>query len=139
MHKINSICIIGISLVGGAMLALPARAIPTNQSDTTGTNIWNNTVPVFGGDSTINPEISNTAIQISKDLETSYAACLDSKKVAAAAPRRFAIGPNNSQEPCITQECEQLTSLVVKARAFLSGQGSTQVEQLRASRTLRVW
>lgn len=122
-----------------AFATAPAIAVPPNQSDNTGTNIWNNVVPIFRGGGKLSPEIINTAKRLSKDLDDAYAACEASKAAAANAPRRFARGADNSQEPCISAECQRLNSLVEETKTFLSSLDSSQLQLLRASRVLRIW
>lgn len=139
MGKMKSFWVVGIFVVGGAMIAAPAQAMPPNQSDNTGTNIWNNTAPVFRGGGKLDPAIISTARRLSKDLDDAYSACAASKAAAANAPRRFARGADNPQVPCISGECQRLNSLVEETKTFLNSLDSSQVQLLRASRVLKIW
>lgn len=150
--------IIGTSLIGGGLNLLPANAqtpnqsditgtsiwnntVPINQSDITGTNIWNNSVPIFENGGRLSPEILDNARQLAQELEDASNRCRNAIP-PAAAPRRFARGsanPNaNPNEVCIHPDCQRLNSLVEETRAFLSDVNRSQVEQQRASRN-RTW
>lgn len=139
MTKIKSIGVISLSIIGSAMITAPANAIPFTQSDTTGTNIWNNTAPIFGTDRKINPEILSTARRLSKDLDDAYTACRASAESVTNLPRRFARGSGNPAEVCDSAECQRLNQLIEETQTFLSGLERSQAERLRASGAFQIW
>jgi len=115
-----------------------ATALPSNLSDNTGTNVWNNTAPIFAPDRLVDPEIISTARQFSQSLDDAYRACVASANAAANAPRRFARGTEAPNVVCNSPECQRLNSLINESRTFLNGLDSSQLQQLRAS-DVRVW
>jgi hypothetical protein len=116
----------------------PASALPPNQSDITGTNVWNNTAPIFAPGQPLNPELISTARRFSQDLNDAYAACTASANAAANAPRRFARGAENPNAVCNSPECQRLNLLINDAKTFLNGLDSSQLQQLKAS-NVRIW
>lgn len=128
--------VIGTSLVGSGLVTLPANALPPNQSDITGTNIWNNTAPIFENGAILSPEILNNARRLSQELGDTSARCYNAS--VPAGPRRFARNPRNPNEVCISPDCEQLNSLVEESKTFLNEVNRFQVEQQRANRN-RTW
>jgi hypothetical protein len=126
--------VIGTSLVGSALNALPAKAGDLTQSDIGGTNIWNGTAPIFKNEGKIDSEIIDNARRLSRNLEDSSNRCANAKPTG---PRRFARGPAPS-EVCISPECEQLNGLVQETRGFLTDV-NRQVQEARASRSSQLW
>jgi len=123
-------------LIGSGFLALPAVAQPPNQSDITGTNVWNNTAPIFKNNGQLQPDILNNARRLSQQLD-------DGSKVCCSAPsptatRRFARGPRDPNEVCINPDCQQLNTVVDETKVFLGEVNRLQADQQRASRN-RVW
>lgn len=127
--------VIGTSLVGSGLSALPASAIP-NQSDITGTNIWNGTAPVFGGETGLDPEIIDQARRLGRGLTEASERCENA--AAPTGPRRIARGPRNPSEVCISPECEQLNSLARESRVFLDDV-NRQVGQVRTNSGSQAW
>lgn len=126
---------VGTSLVGSALSALSANAAPAlNQSDITGTNIWNGTAPIFENEGRLDGDIINNARRLSRNLEDASNRCANAKPTG---PRRFARGPAPS-EVCISPECEQLNGLVQETRGFLTDV-NRQVQEVRASRSSQLW
>jgi len=121
--------LIGTSLVSSGLSTLPASAVPPNQSDITGTNIWNNTAPIFENGGELSPEILNNARRLSQELEDASAGCCNAS-APVVEPRRFArsLGP----------DCQRLDSLVEETRVFLDDVNRSQAQQVRANRN-RTW
>jgi hypothetical protein len=123
---------LGLSIGLVLSLALPAWANPPNQSDITGTNVFNSIAPEFesyGFDAATLAQ----ARSLSEALNTAYGACVASVDAARGLPRRFALGPA-SNAPCITAACEDYERWLAETRAFLSQLG-VEPESVPA----RVW
>lgn len=128
---------IGTSLVSSGLLTDPANAgnpAAGNQSDITGTNIWNNTAPIFRGDGKLKPEILDQAERLDQQLEEASETCCNA--AVPTGPRRFARRPSN--QVCETPNCERLSNLVEETKDFLSDVNRMQTEQRTASRN-RIW
>jgi hypothetical protein len=139
--------IISTSLVSSGLLTLPASAQQApnqsditgtniNQSDITGTNIWNNTAPIFRNNGTLKPEIINNARRLSQELEGASERCCNTPP--PAGPRRFARGPADPNEVCLSPDCERLNSLVEETKVFINDVTRSQTEQVSANRN-RIW
>ncbi|MBD1925832.1 hypothetical protein H6F74_05975 [Trichocoleus sp. FACHB-90] len=137
--KISNILLYLLPFTFLLLQSFPVNANPPNQSDNTGTNIWNNTAPRFGSGSKLDPEIINTARRLSKDLDDAYAACVASAEAFAKLPRRFARGAAISPVDCNTPECQRLNSLLEETKRFISSLDSLEAERLRASGALEIW
>lgn len=129
--------VIGLSILGAAIADLPAIAQPPNQSDITGTNVFDSSMPNLGINSKFDPKILDTAKKLSKDLEDAYKACQASS--TAKGPRRFARGPADANQVCATSECQNLNRLVGEARTFLSGLDKTHADFIKLNRFYRIW
>lgn len=109
----------GVLISIASMMALPAQANPPNQSDITGTNIFNSVAPDF--DSYQLDEATRAeASRLSDALNRAYENCLDS--VDRVQPRRFALGSPPS-DLCISPECETFRRLLQQTRVFLTENG----------------
>lgn len=128
--------LIGTSLVSSGLSILPAHAVPPNQSDITGTNVWNNTAPIFENGSELSPEILNNARRLSQELEDASASCCNAS--APVEPRRFARRPGNTNEACSSPDCQRLDNLVEETKVFLDDVNRSQAQQVRANRN-RTW
>lgn len=128
--------VIGTSLVSSGLLTLPANAQPPNQSDITGTNIWNNTAPIFESEGKLKPEILNNARRLSQELDNASDSCCNAPP--PVGPRRFARGPADPNEVCISPGCQQLNSVVSETKEFLNEVNRSQAEQGKVSRN-RAW
>jgi hypothetical protein len=126
--------VIGTSLVGSVLNALPAKAGDLTQSDIGGTNIWNGTAPIFENEGKLDSEIIDNARRLSRNLEDASTRCANAKPTG---PRRFARGPAPN-EVCISPECEQLNGLVQESRGFLTDV-NRQVQEARANRSSQLW
>lgn len=128
--------IIGTSLVSSGLIALPANAMPPNQSDITGTNIWNNTAPIFENGGKLSPEILNNARRLAQELADASDRCRNATPPTGS--RRFARGSGNPNQVCLSPDCQQLNSLVEQTRTFLSDVNRFQDDQRRESSN-RTW
>jgi hypothetical protein len=142
MNKIKWLTgVVGLSLMGAMLGIAPAKAgNPVNNSDITGTNIWNNTAPVFKPGSKFDPQTLDTARTLSQNLQDAYDACQASQANVPNVPRRFALGQPNSDRDkvCTTAECQSLNQLVNDTRSFLNSLNQTQLEELKKL-GIRVW
>jgi hypothetical protein len=123
------------AIIGSGLIALPAKADLT-QSDITGTNIWNNTAPIFQNQGKINPEIVNNARRLSQELDKANKRCCDAS--AAVGPRRFARGSGNTNQECVNTDCQQLSSVVQESNTFLNEVNRYQMELQQTSKN-RTW
>ncbi len=121
-------------LVTSGFMTLPAVAQVPNQSDITGTNVWNNPVPLFRNDGQLKPEILENARSLDQQLGNASNRCCNTP----ASPRRFARGSRDPNEVCISPDCQQLNSLIDQTKIFLGDVNRLQGEQQRASRK-RAW
>lgn len=128
--------LIGSSLVGSGLLALPSQAMPPNQSDITGTNIWNGTAPIFEGGGKLDSDIRTRARNLDRELGEAAEDCENA--TPPAGPRRIARGPRNPNEVCISPECEELNSLVQETKGFLDDV-NRQVSEVRSSSGSQAW
>lgn len=122
-------------MIGSGLIALPAKADLT-QSDITGTNIWNNTAPIFKNDGKINPEITNNARRLSQELDKASKSCCDAS--TPVGPRRFSRGPGNPNQDCVNSDCQQLSSVVQESNTFLNEVNRYQTE-LKKTSSNRTW
>jgi hypothetical protein len=119
-------------LISIVAIAPFAQANPPNQSDITGTNIFNSVAPDFDSyqlDAATRAEAS----RLSESLNRAYGDCLNSVDRVQQGPRRFALG-NPSSELCISPECQTFRNLLQQTRAFLSENG-INTEEINT----RVW
>jgi hypothetical protein len=125
--------VMGTALVGSGLLAVPANAVPPNQSDITGTNIWNSVAPIFKMNGKLDPEILSTARRLARELDEVSARCGNAS--APMGPRRFARRPG---QIALSSDCQRLDRLVMETRAFLDEVKRSQAQQRSASRN-RMW
>jgi hypothetical protein len=112
---------------------------PPNQSDITGTNIFNSVAPGFVGSlgETLDPEILAEAQRLASALDEAYLACRDSIEAAAAVPRRFSVrGP--SDQACVTSECVTYDLLLRETQSFVADVEADTADRDRFN-TDRVW
>jgi hypothetical protein len=127
---------VGIALIGGVGLATPVGAQVTNQSDTGGTNTFNNVAPRFAPGQILTPELISTANQLSQDLADAQNAFNTAETEASRTPRRFARGPG---EDCVNPALSRLNEAVQASQEFLNGLSAEQLEQLRRTANLKIW
>jgi hypothetical protein len=138
MYAIKSIgWVVGLSLVAGALTAAPARA--QSYSDITGTNIWNNTAPIFEGGGGIDPRLIDNITRINRDSEAAFNACnaaISQAEQAAPTTRRFARQPSTETAAASTA-CRQLEQL--RAEAENLRRTVQQLESARSSSAFGTW
>lgn len=135
-------------LIVSAVLLAPqvAQAQVPNLSDNTGNNVsditGNNVTDVLGigiDETSFGDGAAARAQQLLTQLEQARTACEASKERAADQPRRFARGPADPNEVCITAECERYNQLTREARVFLSTLDRTQEEIRQRIQTAQLW
>ncbi len=98
-----------------------------NQSDITGTNVFESYAPDFFEFEGLDPALAERAEELSQELDEANRACAESQASAASFPRRFARGPGNSSGVCVSPACQRLNQLMDEARSLIA-----QVEAQRA-------
>lgn len=121
-------------VIGSGFISTSANAQPPNQSDITGTNIWNNTAPIFDQDGKLDPAILENARRLDQALEESTDACCN--QVKPVEPRRFSRQPGSANPAC--GDCLELNSLVQETEIFLDEVKQIQTEQVNVNRN-RLW
>ncbi|MBD2121664.1 hypothetical protein [Trichocoleus sp. FACHB-262] len=129
--------IVGVALVGGSCFAGSAQAQVqiNNQSDVSGTNVFNNTAPRFPSRPGLNPDTLATANRLAQELTAARNAYNTTEQAVTRVPRRFARGPG---EECVNPALSRLNEAIRASQEFLSGLDSTQVEQLKSA-NLKIW
>lgn len=118
MGRMNQVLTIAsVAIVGWMNISSPTQAQVSNQSDTSGTNVFNNPAPQFGSGGQVNPAIVNTATQTSQELRSSQEAFNAAQQAAAQVTRRFASG--TADQVCENPASARLNQAVDAARAFL--------------------
>lgn len=125
------------ALISGIVFAPPSMA-QSNQSDITGTNVFESYAPDFFELEGLDPELAARAEELSQELEEANQACIDSRATVTNQPRRFARGPGHSNAVCISPECLRLNQLTEEARAFLA-QVEAQIEAVNQAVDSRTW
>jgi len=143
MMKIKTIVTVTLSAVSLSAIALTTaivtvRAAP-QQSDSTGTNTWNSTTPIFEIESQLDPETLARAQELSQTLNDAYSACVASVESVDNLPRRFSRRSENSDRICISADCVEYNRLLEETRIFLSRLDIPEEERLRAIQNLRTW
>ena len=139
MHASKSIrWVVGLSMLIGALSAIPAKA-ESSYSDITGTNIWNNTAPIFDSKSRIDPDLISNINRVNRDAEAAYNACnaaLDQAVQNAPTTRRFARRPLTAtvEVPVACQQLEELRSQAENLRTK-----AEEVERTRSSTAFGTW
>ena len=130
---------IAASTVGTVFWIFSALANPPQQSDSTGTNSWNNTAPIFEIESQLDPQTLIQAQDLYQALQEAYSACVASVERADNLPRRFSRRPRDNSDICISPECSQYNRLMEETRLFLSRLDIPEEERLKALQNLRTW
>lgn len=139
MHTIKSIgWVVGLSIVAGALSAVPARA-DRSYSDITGTNIWNNTAPIFDNGTKLDPKLVEEATRINRESEAAFNACNDAiAQASQTAPttRRFARQPSTqtAEVPTACRQLEQLRTQADNLRTTLD-----QASRSRSNSAFNTW
>jgi len=139
MVKVKTSWAIAATTIGAVLWIVAARAVPPQQSDSTGTNTWNNTTPIFEIESQLDPETLAQAREFSQALNDAYAACVASVEEVSTLPRRFTRQPREEEGVCISAECVEYNRLLEEAKTFLSRLDIPEEERLRAIQNLRTW
>lgn len=129
------LCYFSVVVGVGICTATSVGAQPPNQSDTSGTNVFNNTAPRFRTPAGLDPELVNRASQISQELTDAQNAYNAAEQAAAQTVRRYAVRPT---EPCVNPVLDRLNRAVEQARTFLAGLDQNQLDQLKAT-GLKIW
>ncbi|HAA29407.1 MAG TPA: hypothetical protein DCE56_19040 [Cyanobacteria bacterium UBA8553] len=139
MHANKSIgLIVGLSLVAGALTAAPARA-DRSFSDITGTNIWNNTAPIFDRGGKLDPNLLENIRRVNRDSEAAFNACNEAIAQAeqnAPTTRRFARRPS-TETAAVPAACRQLEQL--RAEAETLRRTVQEIEGSRSSAAYATW
>ncbi len=116
MQIIKSVSwVAGLSVVVGGLIASPVRA--QSFSDITGTNIWNNTAPIFETDGEFDPALIARISRFNEESERAYRDCnaaIDQAEQNVPTTRRFARQPS-AQGAATPVACQQLETLRAEA------------------------
>lgn len=139
MHSIKSIgWVVGLSIVAGGLIATPAKA-DRSYSDITGTNIWNNTAPIFDTDDKLDPQLIENITRINRESEAAFSACnaaIAQAEQNVPATRRFARQPS-TQTAAVPAACQQLEQLRTEAENLRST--VEEAERSRANSAFLSW
>ena len=139
MHTIKSIgWVVGLSIVAGGLIANPAKA-DRSYSDITGTNIWNNTAPIFDTDNKLDPQLIENITRINRDSEAAFSACnaaIAQAEQNVPTSRRFARQPS-TQTAAVPVACRQLEQLRAEAENLRST--VEEAERSRANSAFLSW
>lgn len=117
MQTIKSIgWVVGLSVVAGGLFAAPTRA-ESSFSDITGTNIWNNTAPIFESEDRLDPELVERVRLLNQRSEEAFNACnaaIAQAEQGAPTTRRFARRPG-TESAAVPVACRQLEQLRAEA------------------------
>lgn len=122
------------SIVG---FAAPSMA-QLNQSDITGTNVFESYAPDFFEFEGLDPALAERAEELSQELDQANQACIDSQATAANLPRRFARGASRASGVCVSPACQRLNQLMDEARSLIA-QVEAQREEINRSGEGRPW
>jgi hypothetical protein len=130
--------IVGLSIIAGGLIPSAVRA-ESSFSDITGTNIWNNTAPIFDGASPLDPRLIENITRVNRESEAAFNAC--NAAVAQAeqnvpTSRRFARQPS-TQTAVVPAACRQLEQLRADAENLRTT--VQEVERSRANSAFATW
>lgn len=130
-------CTAGLTLILLGGVVTPAIARP-NTTDITGTNIWNNTAPLFKGNG-IDPAVVERVNRVNREAQEAFTACdsaiSEAEQQSAPKPRRFARRP--APTPPVPQACVRLEELRAEAetlRATLA-----EIQKTGGNPSTRTW
>lgn len=142
MLQINKSFVLVAGLVAAGVLSA-SKANANSYSDITGTNIWNNTAPIFDTDTKLDPALIENITRVNRDSETALRACndaiaqieqnrrpgirsflRDSSNVTAAAP----------ETPTACRQLEQLRTQADSLRRTVQ-----EVERARGNSAFGTW
>ncbi|MBZ8182007.1 MAG: hypothetical protein SAL07_22005 [Oscillatoria sp. PMC 1051.18] len=120
MEKIKRLSwVLGLSMVAVSLTVSPAKA-DGSYSDITGTNIWNNTAPIFeGSEGGIDPDLVARVERLNEESAAAFQACNAAiaqveQQLPPSGPRRFARQPQPGQSPGVPVACQRLNELRVE-------------------------
>lgn len=120
MGKIQFVLVVPISaMVASILTAMPARA-DRSYSDITGTNIWNNTAPLFETNGGLDPALLERVQQLNQESADAFQTCnaaIAQLEQNAADVRRYAREPDTQMLP-VPVACQQLEQLRTEAEAL---------------------
>jgi hypothetical protein len=130
--------IVGLSVVAGALAVAPAKA-ESSYSDITGTNIWNNTAPIFDNDRKLDPKLIENAARVNRESEAAFNACnaaVERAEQTVPTSRRFARQPSTqtAEVPAACRQLEQLRAEAENLRRTLQ-----EAERARSSSAFLTW
>lgn len=109
-----------------------------NYTDTTGTNIWNNTAPLIRGNG-IDPELVARVNRLNQEAQEVYTACnvaiAEIEQQGDPKPRRFARKP--APPPPLPQACGRLEEL--RSEAETLRQTLTELQKAGGNAARRTW
>lgn len=112
----------GLALVTSVLGATQANA--NSYSDITGTNIWNNTAPIFDTDSKLDPNLLESITRVNRDSETALRACNEAiaqiEQNRRPSIRQFLRDSSNVSVPTpeTPTACRQLEQLRTQAESL---------------------
>ncbi len=130
--------LLSLLLVSAVMMAGFAKAQSApNQSDVTGTNIFDLPVPLFEPGSGLDPQILTTANQLSQQINQVYGEYQSAESLARQQVRRYS--RNRRDQICVNPQAARLQSLLEQARTLLGTVDSKQAEILKTNPAFKPW
>lgn len=131
----------GLSLITAVLGATQANA--NSYSDITGTNIWNNTAPIFDTDSKLDPNLIESITRVNRDSETALRACNEAiaqiEQNRRPSIRQFLRDSSNvtAATPETPTACRQLEQLRTQADSLR--RTVQDVERTRGNSAFGTW
>ncbi len=143
MLQINKslVLVAGLSLVASVLSATQANA--NSYSDITGTNIWNNTAPIFDTNNKLDPALIESITRVNRDSETALRACNEAiaqiEQNRRPGIRSFLRDPSNvtAAAPETPTACRQLEQLRTQADSLR--RTVQDAERARGNAALGTW
>ncbi|HBB33421.1 MAG TPA: hypothetical protein DDZ80_18010 [Cyanobacteria bacterium UBA8803] len=110
---------VGLSIATISLTTAAAKA-DSSFSDITGTNIWNNTAPVFETDGTLDPDFIARVNQLNQEAEQAFQSCnaaIAQAEQNVPTTRRYARQPG-SDTVAVPVACRQLEELRAEAESL---------------------
>ncbi len=125
------------AVVGGVMLASPGMA-QLNQSDVTGTNVFESPALDFFDIEGLDPALADRAAELSQEILDANQTCLDDRAAIASGPRRFALNPPDSPNANTIPSCQRVRQLLDEARSLIA-EAESQIEAVNQAVEERSW
>jgi hypothetical protein len=134
--------VVGLSIVAGGLTAPSARA-ESSFSDITGTNIWNNTAPIFDGATPLDPKLIENITRVNRESQAAFNACnaaiAQAEQNRPSGPRQFLRDPQppsnlTAQVPTACRQLEQLKTEADNLRRTVQ-----EVERTRGNSAFATW